>query len=45
MVQNIFTANLKKYRLAKGFTQEQVADTLRINTQTVSRWETGVSQT
>ena len=43
MVQSIFIANLKKYRLAKGFTQEQVADTLHINTQTVSRWECGTT--
>ncbi|MBR6521754.1 MAG: helix-turn-helix domain-containing protein [Oscillospiraceae bacterium] len=43
MAQNIFIANLKKYRLAKGLTQEQVADTLHLNTQTVSRWECGTT--
>ncbi len=43
MLQNTFTANLKKYRLTKNLTQEQVADTLRINTQTVSRWECGTT--
>ncbi|MBQ4060366.1 MAG: helix-turn-helix transcriptional regulator [Lachnospiraceae bacterium] len=42
-MNSIFTENLKKFRLAKGFTQEQVADTLNVNSQTVSRWECGVS--
>ncbi len=42
-MNNIFTENLKKFRLAKGFTQEQVADRLNINTQTVSRWECGTT--
>lgn len=42
-MNNIFTENLKKFRLAKGFTQEQVAEKLNVNAQTVSRWECGVS--
>ncbi len=42
-MNNIFTENLKKFRLAKGFTQEQIADKLNVNAQTVSRWECGTT--
>ncbi|MBQ8782474.1 MAG: helix-turn-helix domain-containing protein [Clostridia bacterium] len=42
-MNNIFTENLKKFRLAKGLTQEQVADKLNVNAQTVSRWECGTT--
>ena len=38
-----FAENLKKCRLAKGFTQEQVAERLLVNPQTVSRWECGTT--
>lgn len=38
-MNNIFSDNLKKFRLAKGLTQEQVAEKLNVNSQTVSRWE------
>lgn len=43
MNNNVFTNNLKKFRLQKKFTQEQVADILGVNAHTVSRWECGVS--
>ena len=43
MVQNIFCENLKKFRLAKKLTQEQVAERLCVNPQTVSRWECGTT--
>ncbi len=39
MTNNILSENFKKFRLAKGMTQEQVANALNINAQTVSRWE------
>ena len=42
-MNNIFSDNLKKFRLAKGLTQEQVAGILNINSQTVSRWECGTT--
>ena len=42
-MNNIFSNNLKKYRIAKGFTQEQVAEKLNVNSQTVSRWECGTT--
>lgn len=42
-MNNIFTENLKKFRLAKGLTQEQVAEKLNVNSQTVSRWECGTT--
>lgn len=43
MARNIFSENLKKLRLAKGLTQEQAAEKLFVNSQTVSRWECGTS--
>lgn len=35
--------NLKKYRLLKNLTQEDVAEYLGITAQSVSKWERGVS--
>ena len=35
---------LKKLRSEKGLTQEQLAEILNVSNRTVSRWETGVSQ-
>lgn len=35
--------NLKYYREKAGFTQEQVANELRITRQSISRWENGKS--
>ena len=42
-MDNTFAKNLKKFRLAKNYTQEQVADRLNVNMQTVSRWECGTT--
>lgn len=39
MTNRILAENFKKLRQKKGLTQEQVADALMINAQTVSRWE------
>lgn len=36
---NVFTKNLKRFRVAKNMTQEQAAEALGVSTQTVSRWE------
>ncbi|MGN0457846.1 MAG: helix-turn-helix domain-containing protein [Eubacterium sp.] len=38
-MNTIFSNNLKKFRLQKNYTQEQVADILGVSTHTVSRWE------
>lgn len=38
-MNEILSENLKKFRTAKGMTQEQVANALNVNAQTVSRWE------
>ena len=35
--------NLKKYRLLKDLTQEDVAEYLGVTAQSVSKWERGVS--
>ena len=43
MTDNVFVANLKKYRLAKNMTQERAAERLGVNAQTVSRWECGTT--
>lgn len=36
---------LKTLRKEKNLTQEALAETLNVSSRTVSRWETGVSQT
>jgi len=36
---NVFSRNLKRFRVAKHMTQEQAAEQLGVSTQTVSRWE------
>ena len=38
-MNNLFSNNLKKLRLQKNFTQEQVAEILGVSAQTISRWE------
>ena len=40
-MSNIFSENIRKFRLQKKLTQEQVADSLGVTVQTVSRWECG----
>lgn len=37
--------NIKYYRKRKGMSQEEMAVKLHVVRQTVSKWETGVSQT
>lgn len=39
----VFSENLKKLRLQKKLTQEQVADILGVNAHTISRWECGTT--
>lgn len=39
----LLSQNLRQFRLAGKLTQEQAAETLGVNAQTVSRWECGVS--
>ena len=36
---------LKELRKEKGLTQEQFSEIMNVSGRTVSRWETGVSQT
>lgn len=36
---------LRKLRKDKQLTQEQLAEQLNVSRRTISRWETGVSQT
>ena len=43
MNSTVFSENMKKFRLAKKFTQEEVAEKLCIAPQTVSRWECGTT--
>ena len=38
-----FAENLRKYRVMKGYTQENIADFLNVTPQSVSKWERGVS--
>ena len=45
MENMFFSDNLRRLRLEKGLTQEQLAQRLGVSAQSVSRWECGVSQT
>ena len=38
-----FAENLRKYRILKNLTQENLAESLRITPQSVSKWERGGS--
>jgi len=39
----MLSSNLKKLRLSKGMTQEELASSLHVVRQTVSKWESGLS--
>ena len=41
MNSTVFSENMKKFRLAKKYTQEEVAEKLGVTAQSVSRWECG----
>ena len=43
MNSTVFSENMKKFRFAKKYTQEDVAEKLCITAQTVSRWECGTT--
>lgn len=42
-MNSVFSENLRRLRLAKGLTQEQTAEQLRVSPQSVSRWECGTT--
>lgn len=42
-MNTVLCENFRKHRIAKGMTQEQVAESLHVNAQTVSRWECGAT--
>ncbi len=43
MNSTVFSENMKKFRTAKKYTQEDVAEKLCVTAQTVSRWECGTT--
>ena len=43
MNSTVFAENMKKFRTAKKYTQEDVAEKLGVTAQTVSRWECGTT--
>ena len=40
----MFSDNLKKYRIAKGFSQNDIAERLFVTRQCVSKWEKGITE-
>ena len=44
MTEMEFAERLKRYRKAQNFTQQELADLLGVSNKSVSRWESGVSQ-
>ena len=44
MSHETFSKNIKSYRKAKGMTQLQLAEALFVAPQTVSKWESGISE-
>lgn len=40
-----FARTIKNARLKKEYTQSQLADLINVSNKTISKWETGVSQT
>lgn len=45
MTEMEFAERLKRFRKAKNLTQQELADQLGVSNKSVSRWESGVSQT
>ncbi len=43
MNSTVFSENMRKFRVAKKYTQEDVAEKLCVTAQTVSRWECGTT--
>ena len=43
MNSTVFSENMKKFRLAKKYTQEDIAEKLCVTAQSVSRWECGTT--
>lgn len=44
VVMLYLSENLKRFRIIKNLTQEDIAELLNITPQSVSKWERGVSQ-
>ena len=43
MNATVFSENMKRFRLAKKYTQEEAVEKLRVTAQSVSRWECGTT--
>ncbi|MBE6607133.1 MAG: helix-turn-helix domain-containing protein [Ruminococcaceae bacterium] len=43
MNTTVFSENMKKFRIARKYTQEEVAEKLSVTAQSVSRWECGTT--
>ena len=43
-MEYVTSSTIRALREAKGYTQKQLADRICVSDKTISKWETGVSQ-
>ena len=42
-IMNINGSIIKKYRIEKGYTQQELADVMNVDAKTIQKWESGKS--
>ena len=43
MINEVLGKNIRKHRLSRNWTQERLADVLRVSHQVISKWENGIA--